>query len=444
MRRSPSTAPPSGSSPTSPRPTSTWASPWAPRNKIDEAIAEYRRPPSGSAPTYAEGLLPPRQRPVGPGKTGRGDRRIPRPPSESGPITPRPPATSATSCTSTGSGEAGGDRHGIPRPPPASSPPTRRPHPPRHGPGRSREDGGGDRRIPGSHPHPARQRRRPPRTSAPPCASRVSWTRRSPEFREATRIQPDNAKVHVLLGGPWVAGAMWMRRSAAEYRASLHAIQPDDAVAGNLGIALEAEGNWTRRHGRAKGGPAASRAGPREASPGHRPADRQRGATDTPARSTAALLEGRDEPANAVEGIEFAVLCGGQGRHAARPARLYAEALKGGPRGPATLASPAPLQRRLRRGAGRLRAGSGRPAARRGGAGRFAKAGGSTGSGPSSRPGGGCSTRATRRRWRASSGPSGTGRKTATWPASAIRRPWPGSPSPSARSGGPSGPTSSD
>ena len=131
-RPSPNSARRSGSGPTTPRPTPTSASPWSPRGsrtrpsphsrgdphparprrgpqqprqrpaRPGEAGRGHRRIPRGDPhpARLRHGPLQPRQRPERPGEGGRGHRRIPRRRSASGPTTPRPTATSATSCSS--------------------------------------------------------------------------------------------------------------------------------------------------------------------------------------------------------------------------------------------------------------------------------------------------------------------------------------------------------
>ena len=91
-RPSPATARPSNSTRNTPRPTSTSASPWRDQGKLDEAIACYRKAIELD-PKYA-GPQQPRHRPVRPEEAGRGHRRLPqghrtRPEIRRGPLQPR-------------------------------------------------------------------------------------------------------------------------------------------------------------------------------------------------------------------------------------------------------------------------------------------------------------------------------------------------------------------
>ena len=77
-----------------------------------------------------------------------------------------------------------------------------------------------------------------------------------------------------------------------------------------------------------------------------------------------AILAGQARPADAAESLGFAQLCYDKKLHGAS-ARFWAEAFQSQPKLAERHAGPAPLQRRLRRGAGRMRPGQGRSAARR-------------------------------------------------------------------------------
>ena len=199
----------SGSSPTTPRPTTTSASPCAPRGswtrpspntarrsgsspddaaahynlglalgdqgKLDEAVAEYRtairlKPDVAEAHSNLGNALRP-------GEARRGRRRIPRgDPAQArrrrGPQQPRHRPD--------GPGEAGRGRRRIPRGHPAQARRRRGPQQPRHRPARPGEARRGHRRIPHGHPAEARRRRGPLQPRQRPVRPRASSTRPSP------------------------------------------------------------------------------------------------------------------------------------------------------------------------------------------------------------------------------------------------------------------------
>ena len=81
-------------------------------------------------------------------------------------------------------------------------------------------------------------------------------------------------------------------------------------------------------------------------------------------RKLPAILGGQDKPADAAESLTLAQLCYDKKLHGAS-ARLWAEAFQAQPKLAEDMQVPEPLQRRLRRGTGRLGPGQGRPTARR-------------------------------------------------------------------------------
>ena len=101
-RRSPSTARPSGSSPTTPMPHNNLGNALHDQGKLEEAIAEYRDGDPAQA-RLRRGPQQPRQRPAA--TRGSWTRRSPNTARRSGssPTTPRPTTTSATPCATRGS-----------------------------------------------------------------------------------------------------------------------------------------------------------------------------------------------------------------------------------------------------------------------------------------------------------------------------------------------------
>ncbi len=259
------------------------------------------------------------------------------------------------------------------------------------------------------------------------------------EYREAIRLRPDFALAHYNFGIT-LRGQGKLAEAVAEYREAIR-LRPDFAKAhANLGLASSCRGTSTGRWpscGRPATAPARNPSGSSLASPAWspRPSDRSacaigsrecwRAATGPPARPRASTsptsptiaactpprrgcMPRPSPPTPSWPTIE-------------RPS--IATTPPAPPRWPAAArARTIPLPTR-RRGP---TCGS-RP---------------STGSGPSWRPGAASSTRATRWVGRASRRPYAPGRRTPTLPASAIPRPWPGSPRPSGRYGNPSGPMS--
>ena len=237
-RRSPNTARRSGSSPTTPRPTTTSASPCDDQGKLDEAIAEYREAirlkPDDAAAHNNLGIALHAQ-----GKLRRGDRRIPRgDPAQArlrrGPQQPRQRPASP--------GEARrGDRR-IPRGDPAQARLRRGPQQPRHRPASPGE--AATRRSPntarrsGSSPTTPR----PTTTSASPCEPRGSWTRRSPNTARRSGSSPTTPRPTINLGSALHGIRARLDEAIAEFREAIR-LKPDYAEAhNNLGIALKAQG----------------------------------------------------------------------------------------------------------------------------------------------------------------------------------------------------------
>ena len=164
-RPSPNTARRSGSSPTSPRPTTTSASPCVP------------------------------------GEARRGDRRIPR----GDPAQARPRrAHNNLGIALDGQGKLDEADRRIPRGDPAEARPRRGPLQPRHRPGR---------RGSSTRPSPNTARR----SGSSPTTPRPTQPRHRPErpgkldeaiaeFRTAIRLKPDHAEAHSNLGTPWRRG----------------------------------------------------------------------------------------------------------------------------------------------------------------------------------------------------------------------------------------------
>ena len=208
-RRSPNTARPSGSSPTSPD------CPQQPRHclsaqgKLDEAMAEYREA-SGSSPTYAEahnnlGIALARA-----GEAGRGDRRIPRGAPAQARLTPRPTTTSASPCQTRGSS-------------------TRR------SPSSAKRSG--------SSPTTPR----PTTTSATPWSEQGKLDEAIAEYREAIRLKPDFAEAHNNLGTA-LHGQGKLDEAIAEYREAIR-LKPDYRRGPQQPRHRPAQtrGSWTRR-----------------------------------------------------------------------------------------------------------------------------------------------------------------------------------------------------
>ena len=231
-RRSPNTARRSGSSPTSPRPTSTSASPWRP----GEARRGDRRVPRGD-PAQARprrGPLQPRRRPGGPGEARRGGRRVPRgDPAQArlrrGPLQPRHRPASpgeARRGRSPRTARRSGSSPTSPRPTSTSAIALRRQ-------GKLDE---ADRRLPRGDPAQARPRRGPQQPRHRP-GGQGKLDEAIAEYREAIRLKPDYAEAHDNLGIALEARAK-LDEAIAAYREAIR-LKPDYAEAHcNLGILL--------------------------------------------------------------------------------------------------------------------------------------------------------------------------------------------------------------
>ncbi len=256
------------------------------------------------------------------------------------------------------------------------------------------------------------------------------------EFRQAIRLEPDHGETHYNLGNA-LAGQGKRDEAIAEYRTAIR-LQPDHAEAHcSLGYFLQQRGDYTEalemfRKGHELGSPR----------PDWRYPSAQWVAEATRslarAKRLSAMLRGDDKPADNAERVTFADGLRSQARHCRRPPvrRGAGERPEARRRPP----DPTPLQRRLRRRAGRCRGGQRRSAAQR------------RGEGEAPRPG---SRLAPRRagatlegaRHRQRQGPrcslrrcSSTGSRTRTWRACATPTVWPSCRRTSRRRGGQCGP----
>ncbi len=213
-------------------------------------------------------------------------------------------------------------------------------------------------------------------------------------FREAIRLKPDYAEAHNNLGIA-LAGQGKVDEAVAEHREAIR-LKPDYALAHtNLGIALQAGEGGRGRRRVPRGHPAQARLRRGPLQPGTCPAGPgrlRRVARDAPPRARAGHQAARLARSLGAVG-RGGRADGGAGPAATRPAQgrgsseghrrapgagpdvLRHQAVRrrrpvlgrgagGRPEARRRPPGPAPLQRRLRRGPGRLRAGDGRPEAR--------------------------------------------------------------------------------
>ena len=220
-RRSPNTARRSGSSPTTPRPTPTSASPWRLRAKLHEAIAAVPRgDPPQARHAAAHNNLGDALRESGRSSTRRSPRTARR--SGSSPTTPRPTTTSASPWRL-------GRRYARRSPTTArrsgSSPTTPRPTTTSARPGGSGRSRRGDRRIPRGDPAQARLRRGPLQPRHRPGDSGEAATRRSPRSARRSGSSPTTPRPTPTSASPWAPRATCDEAIAA-YREAIR-LKPD-------------------------------------------------------------------------------------------------------------------------------------------------------------------------------------------------------------------------
>ena len=225
------------------------------------------------------------------------------------------------------------------------------------------EAGRGDRRSTARRSGSSPTTPRPTSTSASPCATRGSWTRRSPntarrsgsspttprptptsaspckprgssteaiaEYREAIRLKPDYAEAHFNLGIA-LSDQGKLDEAIAEYREAIR-LKPDYAEAHcNLGRRSRGTRPVHRIAGGAERGPRAGLAAPDWRYPS---AEWVRQAERLVALEgrLPAILRGKDRPANADEALALADLCYQKQLYGAS-ARFWQEAFKTDPK----------------------------------------------------------------------------------------------------------------
>jgi tetratricopeptide (TPR) repeat protein len=142
-------------------------------------------------------------------------------------------------------------------------------------------------------------------------------------YQQALRLDPMYAAVHYNLGNALQAKGR-LDEAIAEYRESLR-LQPDHAESHcNLGLALQRQGQFADAIACLKRGHELGSKGPRWPYPS---ADwlKQAERLATLDNRLPAVLQGKDKPADAAEGLAFAQLCRIKKRYAAA-ARLHADA----------------------------------------------------------------------------------------------------------------------